>query len=173
MAAVTEVPSTPRSPVLALPTAASPVSTLPAEHSCPSVYTAPSCSTQPAVGRDHWPALDRRSVPDPARGPHPPGPAMPSPVTGNPQLRDGVPLQGCGPRSKQSGSSNTWMVAVTTGQQDLSPGGLCSSIRQAQRFLAAGSRSPATRTRQPWGVCSEVGFRRKNVLLKTFIDANA
>lgn len=38
---------------------------------------------------------------------------------------------------------------------------------------ATSSRRLATQTHQPWGLCSEVGFRRKNMALKTFIDANA
>ena len=94
------------------------------------------------------------------------------PVMGPAQLWDRDPLQGCRLRSKRSDSSNTRMVAVTTGQQDLSPGGLWGSTQQAQCFPTTSSRRPAARTCQPRGLCSEVRFRRKNVALKTFIDAN-
>ena len=154
-----------------------PLSTLPSEHSCPSVYTAPNCSAQPSEseGITGQPLMGEVYTPQP--GDHSLCPSTPPPVTGTPsygtpQLRDRDPLQGCRLRSKPSGSSNTRMVTVTTGQQDLSPGGLWGSTQQAQCFPTTGSRRPAAQTCQPRGLCSEVRFRRKNVALKTFIDAN-
>lgn len=130
MAVVTGVLSIPRSPVFALPTVASPPEHTAIRTQLPlCLHCSQLLRTAFRVGRDHWPALDGRSAHALVRGLQPLPLHAPSsyrnpPSYGTPQLRDRDPLQGCRLRSKRSGSSNTRMVAVTTGQQDLSPGGL-------------------------------------------------
>lgn len=69
MAVVTGVLSTPRSPVFALPTVASPPEHTAIRTQLPlCLHCSQLLRTAFRVGRDHWPALDGRSAHAPARG---------------------------------------------------------------------------------------------------------
>lgn len=98
MAEVRGVLSTPRSPVFALPTVASPPEHTAIRTQLPlCLHCSQLLRTAFRVRRDHWPALDGRSVQAPARGPQPlhfhaPSSYRNTPSYGTPQLRDRDPL---------------------------------------------------------------------------------
>ena len=88
MAVVRGVLSTPRSLVFALPTVASPPEHTAIRTQLPlCLHCSQLLRTAFRVRRDHWPALDGRSVHAPARGPQPLPFHTPSSYR-NPQLWD-------------------------------------------------------------------------------------